>query len=182
MWLLSNYGEPESVENFPSLVWIYSMSCKIRYHDSICMCDHFSSMSLCLSPSAPPAACLYVPAWLHQYRVFHFKKLVKRLIIILKWMKHRQPKPAAPEIPFHKRLPFLKRSSTLDFSTQRHPRVPLSVMKKSSSLDNPSRHLKPAASCLTARYSMFRCSTLVCRESTAGWVVAHSMQCRICVF
>lgn len=143
-------------------LWIH------RCHNSVCMYDHFSSMSLSLSPSAPPAACPHVLARIHQYWVFHFKKLVKRLIIVMKWMKRRQPKPAVPEIPFHKRLPFLKRSSTLDFSIQRHPRVPLSAMKKSSSLDNTSRHAKPAASCFTARYGMFRCSTLVCRESTAG--------------
>lgn len=146
---------------------------EVRYHNSFCMYDHFSSMSLSLSPSAPPAACLHVPTWLHQYWVFHFKKLVQRLIIVLKWMKRRQPKPAAPEIPFPKHLPFLKRSSTLDFSIQRHPRVPLGAMRKSSSLDNASRHAKPTASCPTARYRMFRCSTLVC---TAGSPVADSLQ------
>lgn len=149
------------------------MLIKVRHHNRICMYDHFSSMSLSLSLSAPPTACLHVLAWLHQYWVFHFKKLVKRLIIVMKWMKRRQPKPAAPEIPFPKRLPFFKRSSTMDFSIQRNPRVSLCAMKKSSSLDNSSRHTKPAASCHTAHYSMFRCSTLVCRESTAGWPVAQ---------
>ncbi|XP_058262180.1 ryanodine receptor 2 isoform X2 [Hemibagrus wyckioides] len=106
-----------------------------------------------------------------KYWVFHFKKLVKRLIIVMKWMKRRQPRPAAPEIPFPKRLPFLKRSSTMDFSIQRNPRVSLSAMKKSSSLDNSSRHTKPAASCHTARYSMFRCSTLL-EDPAIRWQMA----------
>ncbi|XP_053366812.1 ryanodine receptor 2 [Clarias gariepinus] len=106
-----------------------------------------------------------------KYWMFHFKKLVKRLIIVLKWMNRRQPKPAAPEIPFHKRLAFLKRSSTNDFSIQRHPRVPLSAMKKSSSLDHASRHTKPAASCLPARYRLFRCSPLL-EDPAIRWQMA----------
>lgn len=77
---------------------------------------------------------------MRQYRALHFKKLVKRLIIILKWMKSRHPKAAGPETPPHKRTPLLKRSATLDV-TQRPVRTLPSLLKKASSVDT-SKHVK----------------------------------------
>ncbi|XP_037400044.1 ryanodine receptor 2 isoform X22 [Pygocentrus nattereri] len=117
-----------------------------------------------------------------KYRVFHFKKLVKRLIIVLKWMKSRQTKLAATEMPPHKRMPLRKRSTTLD-STHRTPRALLSAMKKSASVDHASRHGKtpprppehPPASRLRESHltphSVFGCGALL-EDPAIRWQMA----------
>ena len=84
---------------------------------------------------------LHSPPHHHQYRVFHVKKLVKKLIIVLKWMKSRQFKPSGPEMPGGpKRMhPLRKRSATLD-TTHRLPKVPLVAIKKAASVDHAKHH------------------------------------------
>ncbi|XP_024000136.2 ryanodine receptor 2, partial [Salvelinus sp. IW2-2015] len=79
-----------------------------------------------------------------KYRVFHFKKLVKKLILVMKWMKSQQAsKPPALEMPgVHKRLAGArKRSATMESSyTHRAPRTTLAGIKKASSVDHVMHH------------------------------------------
>lgn len=118
---------------------------------------------MCVTSSPSHPSCVRLHVCMHQYRALHFKKLVQRLIIILKWMKSRQSKAAGPEIQLHKRTLLHKRSATLDI-TQRPARTTLSLLKKASSVDFTSKHVKQIEPHRDARISsrnMFACNKLV---------------------
>lgn len=74
-------------------------------------------------------------------------------------MKSRQSKAAGPEIPLQKRTPLHKRSATLDI-TQRPARTTLSLLKKASSVDFTSKHVKQIELHISSR-NMFACNKLV---------------------
>ena len=110
---------------------------------SLCLSVSISPFSLhvCMSCPPPPFLLRHHP----QYRVFHFKKLVKKLIIVMKWMKSQQAsKPPALEMPGgHKRLAGArKRSATVESSyTHRPPRTTRAGIKKASSVDYVMHHM-----------------------------------------
>ncbi|KAJ8365606.1 hypothetical protein SKAU_G00144370 [Synaphobranchus kaupii] len=119
----------------------------------------------------------------HQYQAFHFKKLAKKLVVAMKWMKSRQSRALGSEPPGYRRPLLHKRSATLD-SAHRVPRTPLSALKKSSSVDLAWRQgkapVRPADASSVAKIRegqrslrrVFRCSAASLEDPAIRWQMA----------